>query len=539
MDNTMKQLMERHENMRSARLPYEAEWRELAALFAPEDRDQFNGATSTSNAAEDLYDATPIYALDDFASGLFGQMTNPSNRWFGISTGDPALDNFYPVMTWLHQVGTIIGRSLSHNATQFYSNAPAWFANLGLYGLGAMYSEEVVGSGRFLDIAIPMSELFIDTSADGEVLAVHREMRMSGAKAKRKFRELADMGSRLSDKSDISIVHCVYENEEYRPGVQGPRGMVWHSAYWSPQVKDFRRVGGYYENPYHVLRWKRRAGKAYPTGPGWNARPDAGMLNEMERTHLVAAQFAAEPPLLAQDEASLVVADVVPNAVIYGGVTLQGRQAVLPLNRAQNLQLSMQQSQERRDQIRRAFFFSILSLINRPQMTATEVEKFDMERLRQMAPYVERIQADGLTPLIARRFNILNRAGVLPPPPSDLEGQALQVAHISPLAKLQMLDEAKGVLNYIGGLSQVAQQTGDPSVMDNVDGDAAAAVLHGVSGAPPAVRRDPAMIERLRQQRAQAQQQQVAIDQEAQQVETAAVASHAAQAASSARRRAA
>jgi hypothetical protein len=535
-----KTLLDRHEDLKSLRQPFETGWRDNARLFAPEDRDLFDGATTqNNNRHEDIYDATPIHAADDFASGLFGQMTNPSNRWFGVSSGDPDLDRWGPAQAWLWSVGTAIGASLGSTVTRFYSNAPGWFRDLGVYGFGTMYSEEVVGQARFRDLHVPVNEGFIDTNADGDVVGYHREMRVKGEKAKAKFPELAAMGSRVSDKADLRIIHCVRENPDVKPGVAGPRGMAWLSYYLSPDAKDFRRMGAYHEFPYHVLRWKTRAGRAYPSGPGDVARPDAAMLQEMERTHIVAAQFAAEPTLLATDMADIVASDIVPNGILYGGVTAAGRQALLPLNRAQNLQLSLEQSRERREAIRRAFFFSILSLINRPQMTATEVEKFDMERLRQMAPYVERIQSDGLTPLLARRFNILQRAGALPPPPPELEKRALTITHVSPLAKLQQLDEAKGVLNYVTGAAQIAQLTGDMSVMDNIDGDEAQSVLHAVSGAPPAVKRSQQGVERIRQARAGAQQQAVAIEQEAQQVETAAVAAHAMQASSTAKKRAA
>lgn len=528
-------LKKRHAEMKSQRQPHETEWRNNARLFAPEQERMFSGDKSTSNKMENLYDATPVYALDSFVSGLFGQMANPANRWFTLATRNPRLQNSYAVNAWLHEVSSIIGTSFSSAMSNFYLQAPMWFASLGLYGIGAVYSEEVVGEGRFLDLAIPLGELFIDKSPDNEITAVHREMVMKASKAKVKFPEIA--GNPIHDDAEISIIHCVMKNREYRQNRAGLAGMAWGSYYFSPQINDWKRVGGYNENPYAIVRWKDAPGQAYPTGPAHSAKPDAAMLQAMEKNHILAAEYAARPPLLAEDGADILPTDIVPGNVLYGGVTAGGRQALIPLNRSQNMQLSIEQSRDRREMIRSAFFFTILSLINRPAMTATEVKAFDAERLRQMSQYIERIQAEGLAPLVIRRFNLLMRAGAFPPPPRELEGEALEPQFISPLAKLQEIDEAQATLGYVTQLGEVARATGDTSILDNIDTDAVAHTLHRTSGAPPIVRRDPQMVEQMRKARAEAQAQAVQIEQEKTQVETAAVAAHAEQASSTAQKR--
>ena len=528
-------LLKKHAELKGLRQPFETEWRSNARLFAPEQERMFTGDKSARNKIENLYDATPVYALDSFVSGLFGQMANPANRWFTLATRNPRLANSHAVNTWLHEVSSIIGLSFSSAMSQFYLQAPMWFSSLGLYGIGAIYSEEVIGEGRFLDLAIPLGELFIDKSPDNQIIAVHRQMVMKGAKAKLKFRDIPDHA--VNDAADVTIIHCVMQKADYDPNRAGAEGMPWGSYYFSPEIKNWIRKGGYNENPYAIIRWKDAPGQAYPTGPAHSAKPDAAMLQKMEEVHLKAAEFAANPPLLATDNADILPTDIIPGNVLYGGVTQGGRQALVPLNRSMNLQLSIEQSRDRREMVRSAFFFTILSLINRPAMTATEVKAFDAERLRQMSQYVERIQAEGLAPLVIRRFNLLMRAGALPPPPRELEGEALEPQFISPLAKLQEIDEAQATLGYVSQLAQVAQATGDISVLDNIDADAVAATLHRTSGAPPIVRRDPMMVEKMRQARAQAQAQAVQIEQEKTQVETAAVAAHAEQASSAAQKR--
>ncbi len=255
------------------------------------------------------------------------------------------------------------------------------------------------------------------------------------------------------------------------------------------------------------------------------------MLNAMEETHIKAAQRAADPTILAHDEDTFSPADYYPGSVIYGQVNERGQPLAQPLNTGANLQLSLEMSKERRDAIRQAFFFSIMQLQNRPQMTATEFLGFQEEYLRQMGPNLGRIQSQGLAPLIARRYDILAQAGQIDPPPPELEEIPLQIEYTSPLAKMQKAAEAKATLQFVTGMRQVADATGDMGVMDNVDGDSVAAVLHDAMGPPPSVRRDPAAVEKLRQQRAQLAAQREQLAQAGAAAEVNATNAHAAQAA--------
>ncbi|MBS7703182.1 portal protein [Chelatococcus asaccharovorans] len=522
-------ILDRHGELKAARQPAETQWRDIAKLMRPEQEDMFSGNSKTS-AYDDIYDSTQLYALESFSGGIFGQLTNPANRWFELSLQDKDLAKWLPVKHWLYSVANVIYASISPSVSNFYSEAPAWFADLGAFGMGTLYQEEVPGKGRILDRVMPLGETYIDIDMDGDIDTVHREFKLKGVKAKREFPDLAEPASGCQDKSEYTFIHAVSLNPEFEAGRLGPRGMPWVSAYVSPDLRNFMRLGGYYQLPYHAVMWNRRPGRVYPVGPGHMARPDVAMLQEMERSHIVAAQHAAEPALLLPDESTITAADVVPNAVLYGAVSEDGRELARPLNRAQNLGLSREQSQQRRDAIREAFFFGLMQLMNRPQMTATEFLGFQEEKLRLMGPNLARIQGQGLSPFLSRRYRMLERAGQLPPPPPELEGHAIEVEYVSPLAKMQQAATGRAVLSWIGAVGQVAQTTGDSGVLDNIDGDAVVSVLHDAFGPPPAVRRDPREVEKIRKQRAALAAQQTELDQQEQSVAIQSEAAHAAQA---------
>lgn len=516
-------ILKRHDELKALRLPEEKIWRRIAALLSPED-DQFSTTRDRADYSN-IFDSAPLYAHDDFVSGLFSQATNPANRWFTLSHEDPDLAAWKPVKDWLYASTAIIDRTFRPGVSPFYAEVPSWFGDIGAFGNGGLVSEEEPGQARIMDRAIPLYQLFIDRDRFGELDTVHREFRLARRLALKQFGAVQG----LDDKpGEITLIHAVFPNPAHNPKKIDSKS--WLSVYVSPDVKALWRTGGYYEMPYHIPGWSRGVGGPWHRGPGHRALADMSTLQEMERVHLVAAQFAAEPPLLLHAESDLTAADIEPNALLYGSISEQGKELARVLNRSQNVQLSLQQSEARRKAIREAFYVSLMQVVNRPQMTATEILGYREENLRMMGPSLARIQHGGLSPLIARRFGILDRAGAFPPPPPELQGKPVSIEYVSPLALAQRAGEGRATMQTVNAAMQMAQAR--PDVLDNVNFDKAFEVVHGAFGAPPSVLRDPTLVQEDRQARAGAQQRQAELADAGAQVDIAAKAGHAAQAAS-------
>jgi hypothetical protein len=523
-------VIKRHQEMQSVRAQEEGDWDDNARLFAP---DQIVRQGSNRRPRfDELFDGTGLLAMDNFVGGIYGQLTNPANRWIELATDDPELNKWQPVKAWAYEVTSLMLTSLGPSASAFYEQISSTYGDMGLSGLGTIVQEEDLGKERIIDRAIPLSQSYIDVDANGEVNRFHREQELKGELVK----QLLGDDREIQDGRTYKIVQAVWENPNYNPYRIGPEHGAVCSLYCSPDLKLERR-GGYYELPYHVVRWKTRANSPYPTGPAHVARPDADMLQEMERTHIVAAQHAAEPVKLVHDDAVFNAADWVPNAILPGTVSDSGKRLVETLERGSNIQLSMQQSEQRRNAVREALLFSLMmQLKDRPQMTATEFLGFQEERLRLIGPNLIRVMRM-LSGFIARRYGILNRAGQFPPPPPEIERKRIEILYQSPLAKVQQMAQARAAMNFADQAMKYAQV--DEEAMDLVDMDATLTAIHEGLGAPPSQLRDPRVVEQRRQARAQQRQQAVALEQTGQAVEIAAEAAHAQQAGSLAKTRAA
>jgi hypothetical protein len=530
-----QEILTAHEAKKRVRQREEPAWRDIALIIDPDGQEFYPNERHDRENDVEVFDSTPQYALNDYVGGLFGESMNPAERWGELSTGDDDLDKYGPVKTWLWDQMSDLYATMAPTIANFYSEAPAWLANMGRYGNGFMYQEEWAERRIIIDKSIPIGESYIELDIAGNLCGFDRAFKLTGAQMKQKFASYADSAR---DDETYTVIHAVAENYDYKPGMLGERGMRFASSYICEDLKDFRRDKGYYEMPYHPLFWQQRSGRAWASGPGHDTRSDMNMNNEMERTNLVSAQFDAEPPLMTHDDAVIAAEDIVPSAVLSGTMSLQGKQLLQYLERNSKPQHAEMKTKERREAIRTAFLYGMMQILaNRPQMTATEFLGLKAEKLKLAGPYLVRIQK-GLASHVARRFAILNRAGQTRPIPPELNGRPLAVKFVSPLAKAQEAATGSAVLQWITSLGQMAQATGDNRYLDAPDPDAVSRVLHGAMVKLPSVIKDQDTIDRERAARAQQVAQQQAIEQASQLASIHADVAHANQAQSTAKARA-
>jgi hypothetical protein len=517
-----------HGEMKRERAREERYWRELARYLRP-DQQSFEVSGYTERDWDVAFDSTPLYANEDFVGGMFSNATNPATRWFELVIDDQDLMDYGPVKTYLWNRASVHYSSLNPGISNFYLNVPPWFADLGAFGTGWLSQEEVVGASRIIERAIPLNEMFKGVNASGETDRVHREFMLTGRQAAKQWGQRAPQ---MQPDERAKFIHAVFENPYFQQGRIGPSGFQWLSCYVSPDKRDFQIEGGFYELPYHEIQWARRSGKAWAVGPGHDALPDMRSNDEMSRLTQVSMQFEAEPMLLVTNEDVLVAEEVRPHGLVYGGMTKEGKRQVEVLKRGENLQFPMAERENLRNAIRTGFKFGLWQVLkNRPQMTATEFLGFKEEDLKLLAPHLMPLQK-GLSGFITRRDGILSRQGAfdgLQVPP-ELVNQRIHIKFESPFEKAQRAEIARGTLQWWSALAGLAQSTGDSSILDVVNSDDAALLLHASMVADPSVRRDEGEIQAIRKARAEAQQQNADLAQRTQEASIVADVAHAEQA---------
>ncbi|MDI9505523.1 MAG: portal protein, partial [Bacillota bacterium] len=129
--------------------------------------------------------------------------------------------------------------------------------------------------------------------------------------------------------------------------------------------------------------------------------------------------------------------------------------------------------------------FLMLALGGDKQMTAREVSERHEEKLLSVGPVVERLQPELLDVAIDRTYNIMDRHGLLPKPPRELEGADIEIEYISLLAQAQRMvgiSSLEQTAYFAAGLAGVW-----PEARAMGDARPAVDVVARMAGAPSAV----------------------------------------------------
>jgi hypothetical protein len=150
-------------------------------------------------------------------------------------------------------------------------------------------------------------------------------------------------------------------------------------------------------------------------------------------------------------------------------------------------------------------FLMIAATEDRRQMTATEVDVRQEEKLQMLGPVIERLEHELLNPLIGRVYMILQRRGLIPNPPEELQGKAVKIEYISMLALAQKAS-SMGAINQMMAL--IAGLAGlSPEVIDKLDADEVLDQFVKLSAIPAVLIRQDEQVAAIREQRRSQQEQ--------------------------------
>lgn len=494
--------------LKSERSWHEQCWEEIARLFRPQ-RGGFSLNDPSKRLLEKPLSSAPIHAQSNFAAGLYGTLTNPANRWFGMKTNDRDLNQWQPAKVWLDQVTDRILASFLPSVSPFYSSAMQIYGDLASFGNACQYDEVVQDEGKIMDVTLSLSEVCYDIDAFGQVVEVVRKFLLTPAQAMGRFRKAGDyLPAKIREKAEkgdtgkITFFQHVRKNEGWQKGMLGPKGKRWSSVTSCDCDNALVRVAGYNEMPFDCPRWDVDTGQIYGVGPAFTALASARTHNRMQDATIRAAQRAADPTLLAPDRGDWPLnGKIRPGEVVYGAVDMQGRALLRPLDTVGAVNLTLQEKQALMEDTKDAFHYSLMSLAGRTGMTATEIMTINEERQRLWAPHAGRIQEEYLATKIARRFSMLWAAGQIPPPPKGMpEGAELQVDYLSAAAAAQRSVEGNATMRLLQDLSPILQLK--PGLADRLSEDDLLEVLADARGAPGRIFKSREDAQELRDERA-------------------------------------
>ncbi len=239
--------------------------------------------------------------------------------------------------------------------------------------------------------------------------------------------------------------------------------------------------GRFAESPFVAFRWLKLPGETYGRGPVAKALPDIRTANKVVELILKNASIAATGIWQADDDGVLNPATIrlVPGAIIPKAA---GSAGLTPLAAPGNFDVSQIVLQDLRARIRGALLADRIAASEKAAMTATEVLERASTAARLLGATYGRLQAELLTPLIARCMAVLRRRGEVPP--VMLDGHEVRLVYASPLARVQARADAADTLLFL----QAAAAMGEEAKA-SLDPAAATRWLARTLGAPPEILR--------------------------------------------------
>lgn len=506
-------------------------WRDISDHIAP-DMGRWNTSDVNDGKRRDqlIINSTGRSALKILASGMFSGMTSPSRPWFKLATPDAALMEFGPVKSWLHQAELAMQDVFARS--NLYNVLPTLYAEQGAFGVGAIAcmpdDDEFI---RFYNFTA--GSYMAATSARQQVDTLYREFKMTARQMEQQFGKEAlssTVQTLLSTNPDawVDVCHAVEPNDSRIVTRDDSRNMPIRSVYWekSGDQDKMLRESGFKSSPIMVPRWDVNGENVYGSGPGSVALGDTKALQLMEKRKAQMLEKGVNPPMGAPGSLRGQRASILPGDITYIDQNAVG-QGFAPLYQIDAswygaLRAEIMAHEER---INSAFFVDLFLMISSMDdvRTATEIAARKEEKMLMLGPVLERMNDELLDPLIDRVFSLMMEqsaprwAGLLPgnpmlpPPPKELAGMDLNVEYVSILAQAQKALGVAGIERAIGFAGNLAGIS--PDIVDKIDFDQAVDEYAAMLGVPPTIIRSDDDVAQMRQARAQAQQQQAAMEQ--------------------------
>ncbi len=463
-----------------------------------------------------IKDPTATFAVRVCAAGLMSGLASPSRPWFKMKT---SLKDFEPDAAgraWMDDVESRVYTVLA--SSNFYNAFAQECEDEVVFGTApCIIYEDEKDIIRLYNPAV--GEYYLSSGATFRVDGLYRQFVMTVSQIVDFFglencpKDIRLLWAAKGSSLDMEriIAHSIEPNFDIEGCPRIPGNFAWREIYWvygsGSEFPLSKR--GFVEQPFTAPRWATQSNDAYGRSPGMDVLPDVIQLQVMTVRMSEAIEKQVRPPLIADISMKNQPSSILPGHVTYtanlGPGT--GMRSIYEVNPdIQGLAGLILQIENR---IKTGLFndlFLMLEQAPNAKMTAYEVAQKVQEKLQVLGPVIENMITESLKPKLKRIFGILQRKGMIPPPPDSMKGVPMDIEFISMLALAQKASAT-------GGLERLAALIGNlvavyPSIKYIMDEDAYVREFNDLLANPEKILRGPEQVQAMVQQE---QQQQAAM----------------------------
>lgn len=522
MDDRIKRLLSRLEDLRQVRRPHEKRMEDAIRFVLPYHH-SMDTQKSVDDWTDERYDTTATESATTLADGMLGNLCPPTLKWFSYRAAKNEANDSMAVKMWLQEVDERIMEALSRS--NFYDMSPTIFKHAVSMETVAVAIDKDPESQSGIVSILPPREVYVVNDAYGRVEAVFREYAMTAEQAwnmfpeeeqRKKFTFSLRESAEKSPDTAFEFVTVVRRRHNIDPEDDSAKNWPWESLTFQPDGEEVIDESSFRTIPILVWRWELRGRDPYGYGLTTEAMPTVKTINEIARTLITVAQKTADPPVFVPE----YMADADEFSLEPGTINFYRDPGLRPFPFAggQGYPINKDILEAFKESIRTIYktrYFLMLMQMEEPGRTAYEIRERKVEKITAMGSIVGRCQQEFLTPLLARFFWIEYEAGRIEPAPPELQESGLMIDYIGPFAQAQKeVTQTSGVITGLQNVEYVIRL--DPGVIKKIRLDVAAEELLTAAGFPAKAIVPKEEYQAIKEQEAQAQalaqQQQMLVD---------------------------
>ena len=434
--------------LESDRLPWWNVWREIADyyipkrymwLLSPQERTRYLSKNPN------ILDGTGTMAGRTLAAGMMNGITSPTRPWFKFRLAGRRDDQTsYRARVWLDEVERRILQVLAES--NFYNSMAVMFLDLSFFGTASvLIYEDRESVIRCYNCAL--GEYYLGQSARQMVNTFARQFDLKVGQLVEQF-GIENVSETVKQKfqlgganlqHDVKVAHLIEPVSSKGPSIGKSfraREVFWEVGSNEDKLLSLR---GYFELPGIWPRWELTGNDAYGTSPAMDALGDVIQLQHETKRKGQGLDYMVRPPMLWDIQLQHRPTNMLPGGNTFVsnlGNNAGGKpayEARIPIN---ELTMDIRDVQTR---IRECFHNDLFRMISQLETvrSATEIDARREEKLVLLGPVLDRNENEALDPALNRIFGICQRSGILPDPPPELDGEAIQIQYVSILAAAQ------------------------------------------------------------------------------------------------------
>lgn len=492
--NRVESIITRLNKLKTIRANWETIWQFLAERTDPKNACiNFPHYPGQINNGAQKFDSTATLAIPKWASAIDGLTTPKTQKWHGLTLTDQSLAKKYKV--YLEQGRDVLFNRRYAAKSNFTNANYEALKTVGHYG-GAPFSvtrDPLRPKGNIYK-TWPIKEFYIDQNFQGDIDTFYRVYTASVRQIKQEFGE-ENLPSEIKNCNDLNktydIIHAVYPNEAFDPASLMSVKKKFASVYVIEKLHWVVEESGFDKCPFLYQRYDVVPSLQDPYGysPLMLCLPEVRDLNAMVRDNLRVGNRVGNPTLLMSEDDIINRDQVRPGVIVPEGLDANGNARLKPLEIPGNIPFTMEFIHGFREVVNQTFGLDLFQiLVNKPDMTATEVLQRAQEQATLMTPTTSRREREFLGPLIEVELDLAFKAGDMPEMPPEIAEALMSgevdfnVEYESPIRRAQEADNGTAVLRVLQSAS--ALQAFDPSVKNKINASRTLDILGDVWGAP-------------------------------------------------------